>query len=51
MTSVRVYSTARPPQEAAAELRRSVGSHLDPSVVTALLAVLGLGEQPALRIA
>jgi HD-GYP domain-containing protein (c-di-GMP phosphodiesterase class II) len=51
MTSDRVYSAARAPREAAAELRRSCGSHLDPSVVTTLLAVLGCGEQPALRIA
>ena len=30
MTSDRVYSAARTPVEAAAELRRSAGSHLDP---------------------
>ena len=40
----RPYSAARPPHEAAAELRRSAGSHLDPAVVDALLAVLGLSE-------
>ena len=43
MTVDRVYSTARSPVEAAVELRRSAGSHLDPVVVEALLAVLGLG--------
>ena len=42
MTAERPYSAARTPQQAAAELRRSVGSHLDPNVVEALLAVLGL---------
>jgi HD-GYP domain-containing protein (c-di-GMP phosphodiesterase class II) len=51
MTSDRVYSAARTPAEAAAELRRSAGSHLDPGVVAALLDVLGLGERPALRVA
>lgn len=51
MTSERVYSAARTPREAAAELRRSGGSHLDPGVVLALLDVLGLGELPALRVA
>jgi HD-GYP domain-containing protein (c-di-GMP phosphodiesterase class II) len=51
MTSDRVYSAARTPQEAAAELRRSAGSHLDPGVVAALLDVLGLDELPALRVA
>ena len=51
MTSDRVYSAARTPVEAAAELRRSAGSHLDPAVVAALLDVLGLDELPALRVA
>jgi HD-GYP domain-containing protein (c-di-GMP phosphodiesterase class II) len=51
MTSDRVYSAARTPEAAAGELRRSAGSHLDPGVVAALLAVLGLGERPALRVA
>ena len=51
MTADRVYSPARLPREAAAELRRSAGSHLDPRVVGALLEVLGLGEQVALRLA
>jgi diguanylate cyclase (GGDEF)-like protein len=43
MTVDRVYSTARTPAGAAIELRRSAGTHLDPAVVEALLAVLGLG--------
>jgi diguanylate cyclase (GGDEF)-like protein len=51
MTSDRVYSAARAPHEAAAELRRSGGSQLDPGVVNALLDVLGVGESPALRVA
>jgi diguanylate cyclase (GGDEF)-like protein/putative nucleotidyltransferase with HDIG domain len=42
MTANRVYSPALPPGEAAAELRRSAGTHLDPRVVEALLEVLGL---------
>ena len=42
MTATRPYSDARTPREAAAELRRCAGSHLDPAVVEALLAVLGL---------
>jgi diguanylate cyclase (GGDEF)-like protein len=42
MTVDRPYSAARTPQQAAAELRRSAGSHFDPIVVAALLAVLGL---------
>jgi diguanylate cyclase (GGDEF)-like protein len=45
MTATRPYSAPRSPQEAAAELRRSAGSHLDPAVVDALLTVLGLAEQ------
>jgi len=45
MTATRPYSPARTPGEAAAELRRSAGSHLDPAVVDALLAVLGLDDQ------
>lgn len=44
MTATRPYSAARTPDEAAAELRRSAGSHLDPAVVDALLAVLGLSD-------
>jgi diguanylate cyclase (GGDEF)-like protein len=44
MTAERPYSAARTPQQAAAELRRSAGSHLDPTVVEALLTVLGLAE-------
>jgi diguanylate cyclase (GGDEF)-like protein len=45
MTADRPYSAARTPQQAAAELRRSAGSHFDPTVVEALLAVLGLADQ------
>jgi HD-GYP domain-containing protein (c-di-GMP phosphodiesterase class II) len=44
MTADRPYSAARTPQQAAAELRRSAGSHLDPTVVEALLAVLDLAD-------
>jgi diguanylate cyclase (GGDEF)-like protein len=51
MTADRVYSARRSADEAAAELRRSAGSHLDPSVVAALLGVLGLAARPALRVA
>jgi diguanylate cyclase (GGDEF)-like protein len=51
MTADRSYSAARTPQEAAAELRRSAGSHLDPGVVTALLDVLELVGRPQLRVA
>ena len=45
MTADRPYSSARTPQQAAAELRRCAGSHFDPAVVEALLAVLGLADQ------
>jgi two-component system, cell cycle response regulator len=45
MTADRPYSPARPTQEATAELRRSAGSHFDPAVVDALLAVLGLDDR------
>jgi HD-GYP domain-containing protein (c-di-GMP phosphodiesterase class II) len=51
MTAERPYSAARTPPEAAIELRRSAGSHLDPRVVTALLAVLDLTARPVLRVA
>jgi diguanylate cyclase (GGDEF)-like protein/PAS domain S-box-containing protein len=52
MTADRVYAAARPPREAAAELRRSAGTHLDPAVVAALLDVLGLAaSRPALKVA
>ncbi len=51
MTTERPYSAARTPAEAAIELRRSAGSHLDPRVVTALLAVLDLTARPVLRVA
>jgi diguanylate cyclase (GGDEF)-like protein len=49
ITTDRVYSAASTPQEAAAELRRSGGTHLDRDVVAALLGVLGLGEPVARR--
>ena len=45
MTATRPYSAARTPRESAAELRRSAGSHFDPAVVDALLAVLGLDDE------
>jgi diguanylate cyclase (GGDEF)-like protein/PAS domain S-box-containing protein len=41
MTATRPYSPARPPAEAADELRRSAGTQLDPEVVAALVDVLG----------
>jgi HD-GYP domain-containing protein (c-di-GMP phosphodiesterase class II) len=47
MTADRVYSAARTPAEAAAELRRSAGTHLDPDVVGALLAAIGEAAAPA----
>jgi diguanylate cyclase (GGDEF)-like protein len=47
MTTDRPYSVARTPQDAAAELRRSSGSHFDPVVVDALVAVLGLADETA----
>jgi diguanylate cyclase (GGDEF)-like protein len=51
MTVDRVHSLARTPEGAAIELRRSAGSHLDPAVVEALLAVLGLGAVEDARAA
>ena len=51
MTVDRVYSKARTPAGAAIELRRSAGAHLDPAVVEALLAVLGLGAAEDARVA
>jgi putative nucleotidyltransferase with HDIG domain len=41
MTTDRSYRKARSPEEAAQELRASSGSHFDPAVVGALLAVVG----------
>jgi diguanylate cyclase (GGDEF)-like protein/PAS domain S-box-containing protein len=41
MTATRPYSPARPPAEAADELRRSAGTQFDPEVVTALVDILG----------
>jgi two-component system, cell cycle response regulator len=46
ITAERPYSAARTPQEAVAELRRSAGGHLDPVVVEALIAVLGIAAAP-----
>jgi HD-GYP domain-containing protein (c-di-GMP phosphodiesterase class II) len=40
ITQDRVYAPARSREEAIAELERSAGTHLDPAVVTALVAVL-----------
>jgi diguanylate cyclase (GGDEF)-like protein len=51
MTAERVYSAARSPDEAAAELRRSAGSHLDPAVVAALLDVLDVPARVTLKVA
>lgn len=51
MTDERPYSAARTAEEAASELCRSAGSHLDPEVVAALLAVLGSVVRPVLRVA
>jgi HD-GYP domain-containing protein (c-di-GMP phosphodiesterase class II) len=42
MTTDRSYRKARPPEEAAAELRASAGTHFDPRVVDALIAVLAV---------
>jgi HD-GYP domain-containing protein (c-di-GMP phosphodiesterase class II) len=43
MTSDRAYRAALPPEEAVAELRRGAGTQFDPSVVDALVAVVGRG--------
>ena len=51
MTADRVYSAARTPALAAEELLRSAGTHLDPAVVEALLAGLGLGGRRAAEAA
>ncbi|HEV8450916.1 MAG TPA: diguanylate cyclase [Gaiellales bacterium] len=51
MMADRPYSPARTAQEATAELRRSEGSHFDPTVVDALLAVLGLDDRVELDAA
>ena len=41
MTTDRTYRKARSLEDAAAECRRSAGTHFDPAVVEALLEVLG----------
>jgi HD-GYP domain-containing protein (c-di-GMP phosphodiesterase class II) len=51
MTAARPYSAARTPAEAMVELRRCSRTQLDPRVVSALLAVLGLSAPAALRVA
>jgi putative nucleotidyltransferase with HDIG domain len=51
MTADRPYSPARTADEATAELRRSAGTHFDPAVVDALIAVLGLDDQVELDAA
>ncbi len=51
MTSDRPYSAARTHAEAGAELVRVAGSQLDPHVVAAMLAVLGIAVRPTLRVA
>jgi len=51
MTADRPYSAALTPAQAAAELQRVVRTQLDPRVVLALLAVLGLTTRPAVRAA
>jgi diguanylate cyclase (GGDEF)-like protein len=51
ITGVRVYSPARSPEDAAAELRRSAGTHFDPLVVDALLAVLDLPDEQGAQVA
>ena len=43
MTTDRPYRNARSLEEATAELRRCAGTHFDPDVVAALLAVVGEG--------
>jgi HD-GYP domain-containing protein (c-di-GMP phosphodiesterase class II) len=50
MTADRVYSAARTPADAAAELRRSAGTQLDPAVVHAL-EVIGDTAAPRLGVA
>jgi HD-GYP domain-containing protein (c-di-GMP phosphodiesterase class II) len=42
MTTDRSYRKARSHTEAAAELRASAGTHFDPRVVDALIAVLSV---------
>ncbi len=51
ITGRRVYSPARSPEDAGNELVRGAGTHFDPAVVDALLAVLGLGSESDARVA
>jgi HD-GYP domain-containing protein (c-di-GMP phosphodiesterase class II) len=51
MTADRPYSAALTREQATAELQRCARTQLDPRVVSALLAQLGLATQPALRVA
>jgi diguanylate cyclase (GGDEF)-like protein len=51
MTADRPYSAALTSEQATAELQRCSRTQLDPRVVHALLAVLGLATRPALRVA
>jgi HD-GYP domain-containing protein (c-di-GMP phosphodiesterase class II) len=51
MTTDRVYSAAMTPSEAADELRRSAGTHIDPDVVRALLEAIGEAAGPLHRAA
>jgi diguanylate cyclase (GGDEF)-like protein len=51
MRADRPYSPARTREQATLELRRCARTQLDPRVVSALLAVLGLASRPALLVA
>ena len=52
MTADRPYSAgAHAAEDAALELRRSAGTHLDPAVVDALLDVLGIASASDARVA
>jgi HD-GYP domain-containing protein (c-di-GMP phosphodiesterase class II) len=51
MTTTRPYRTAMNPAAAAAELQRCSGSQFDPTVVEALLAVVGTAAPAPLHLA